>query len=96
MNGKPDDDKPYWTLVTRTKRHVYFRSRNNVPGILLFVLIAALGCVALTVGVRHILVADAIQHSDKVLVAIGLGMLILGVYEGCQLWREDKQRDGNE
>ncbi|MES1189833.1 MAG: hypothetical protein ABUS47_02015 [Steroidobacter sp.] len=92
-NNQPDDDQPYWIRVARTRRHIYYRARNNVPGMLLFGIIAVLGCVALIVGARHIIMAKSVQHPDVVLVIVGMGALLLGIYQGWQLWLLDHRDD---
>jgi len=79
--------KPYWTRGARTKRHTYCFPADDLPGVLLFGLIAVLGAVALIVSARHILVNEAVGRRDVTLLVIGLAMLVLGTVQGYRLWR---------
>ena len=90
MSGKSGIDpprKPYWTRGAKTKRHLYYTPGNDLPGVLLFGLIAVLGVVALVVAARHILVSEAVVRRDGTLLVIGLSLLVLGTVQGCRLWR---------
>ena len=90
MSGKSGIDpprKPYWTRGAKTKRHLYYTPGNDLPGVLLFGLIAVLGLVALVVAARHILVSAAVVRRDGILLGIGLGMFLLGTVQGYRFWR---------
>ena len=80
--------KPYWTRGAKTKRHTYYMPANDLPGVLLFGLIAVLGAVALVVAALHILVSAAVTRRDGALLGIGLGLLVLGAAQAYRLWRE--------
>jgi len=80
--------KPYWTRGAKTKRHTYYMPANDLPGVLLFGLIAVLGVAALVVAARHILMSAAVVRRDGTLLVIGLGMLVLGAAQAYRLWRE--------
>ena len=85
--GFDPPQKPYWTRGARTKWHSYYYPASDLPGVLLFGLIAALGMVALVVAARHILMSAAVERRDGLLLVIGLGMFVLGTVQGCRLWR---------
>ena len=90
MSGKIGIDpprKPYWTRGAKTKRHTYYTPGNDLPGVLLFGLIAVLGAVALIVAAWHILATEAVGRRDVTLLVIGLAMLVLGTVQGYRLWR---------
>jgi len=86
--GFDPPQKPYWKRGARTKWHSYYYPASDLPGVLLFGLIAALGMMALVVAARHILMSAAVVRRDGTLLVIGLGMLVLGAAQAYRLWRE--------
>ena len=80
--------KPYWTRGAKTGRHTYFTPADDLPGVLLFGLIAVLGAVAVVVAARHFLASEAVLRRDGMLLGIGLGLVVLGSVQGWRLWRE--------
>ncbi|HVY24030.1 MAG TPA: hypothetical protein VG962_11830 [Steroidobacteraceae bacterium] len=91
MNEPSNEDKSYWVAGARTRRHRYFYPRNNMPGILLFGVIAVLGCLTLVVAMRHYMVARSLTNPDFVLGVIGLFAVLLSIYQSWKLWRMDQQ-----
>jgi hypothetical protein len=79
--------KSYWTRGARTQRHIYFSPADDLPGMLLFGLIAVLGAVALVVAARHILLSNAFVWRDGLLLLFGLVLLVLGTVQGYRMWR---------
>jgi hypothetical protein len=80
--------KPYWTRGAKTARHTYFYPADDLPGVLLFGLIAVLGAAAVVVAARHILISEAIVRRDGTLLGIGLLAFALGSVQGYRLWRD--------
>ena len=76
-----------WRLAARTKRHAYWKPSSNLPGVLLFALIALLGGVALAATGWKAMANGALGHDDSVLGVIGLFCLALGVWQGFSLAR---------
>jgi hypothetical protein len=88
MNESTPGSKPYWTRGAKTKWHTYFYPANDLPGVLLFGLIALLGAAAVVVAARHILISDTIVRRDGTLLGIGLFAFVLGSVQGYRLWRD--------
>jgi hypothetical protein len=84
----PIGKKSYWTRGAKTAWHTYYYPANDLPGVLLFGVIALLGVVAIVVAARHILIRDAIVSRDGTLLGIGLFACVLGCVQAYRLWRE--------
>lgn len=78
-----DGGKRGWRLVGRTRRHTYYAPATNLPGKALFLLIGALGLVALAHAIR----GHGAGHSDLVLGIVGLACLALSVWQVGSLSR---------
>jgi len=79
--------KAYWTRSAKTRWHIYFNATDDLPGVLLFGVIAVLGAAAIFVAARHVLMSGALVRSDGALLAVGGFAFVLGGVQGYRLWR---------
>jgi hypothetical protein len=90
VSQQPDKNRAFWVRGPRTSRHIYFYPTNDLPGIALFVLIAALGAIALGIGVLHLIGAHAIIRRDVILAVVGAAATPLGLVQAVRLWRQSR------
>lgn len=88
MSDPEPPKQPYWIRGPRTRHHIYYTPSSNLPGVLLFALIALLGALAVAVAVRHLLDTHVLVRKDAVLLSVGLFAFLLGGVQGVRLWRE--------
>lgn len=82
----PNDERSgYWIRGERTRRHRYFYPSDDRAGLVLMLLIAVLGLLAIGIGLTHVFGSPQIQRADLVLVAIGFVAAIVGLYQANRL-----------
>jgi hypothetical protein len=87
MSDEPPIKSPYWRPAGRSRRHIYYVPANDLPGVLLFVLIGIGGCAAFGIGAWH-LWRQADSRQDWLLVGIGTCLVWLAMRQGWRLWKD--------
>jgi hypothetical protein len=79
----------WWVKDPQTARHIYLNPTNSVPGMVLFGLIALLGCLAIVVAARNVIRDQVLHREDALLGGVGLFCCVLAAFQFRRLLRDD-------